>query len=157
MKVKCRYIWIIACIIAITVINSLSFGDDDKDFRVIKIGGVDSFLIRSPLKWSPSGDKLVFVGRSQIIVADTSGNEIAAFKAELPLHRFEWLSDKEIVGFEDSRSRKVEHIRLVKYDIVTGESKVIQEFKKDRPLPMGLMALAANTPVRMAPKVPPAP
>ncbi len=138
MKFKCGNIWIIGCIIAITVIYSVSFGDDDRNFRVIEIGGTDGTPISGPIKWSPSGNKLGFISRSHIFVVDTLGNEIATVKSNQPLHRFEWLTDKEIVAFEDLRSRMIEHIKLVKYDIETGESKVIQEFKKDLPLPRGL-------------------
>ncbi len=138
MKKKGLYLGIVICVVAVIAIYSVSLCRDDKDFRVVEIGEIDGVPISGPMKWAPSGDKIAYAYQSKLVAVDTLGHKILSIGSELSLHRFEWLSEKEIVAFEQLRSRQIEHIRLVRYDITTGESAVIEEFQKNWPLPRGL-------------------
>ena len=134
MKKKCLYIGIIICAMVVIAIYSISLCGDDKGFRVVEIGKIDGIPISGPMKWAPSSDKIAFISNSNLVVADTLGKKIAEFSTEFTPRRFEWLSDKEIVYFERLMSKSIAQIRLIRCDISTGQSTIIEEFKTKKPL-----------------------
>ncbi|GEM_PF-5199381 len=138
MKKKCLYIGIIICAMVVIAIYSISLCGDDKGFRVVEIGKIDGIPISGPMKWAPSSDKIAFISNSNLVVADTLGKKIAEFSTEFTPRRFEWLSDKEIVYFERLMSKSIAQIRLIRCDISTGQSTIIEEFKTKKPLARGI-------------------
>lgn len=125
--------------ILLVAIYSIAFCGDENKFRIVKFEDVGGNRIAGPLKWAPSGDKIAYTRQSNIVVADTLGQMVKIFITGLQTHGFEWLSDKELVVFEKSLEKRIAHIRLVRYDITTGDSETIQEFRKNWPLGRGLI------------------
>ncbi|MEE8404170.1 MAG: hypothetical protein V3S17_02140, partial [candidate division Zixibacteria bacterium] len=83
-------------LLLIMLIRSHSSALDYEITSVIEVGEADFHPYLSPVIWSPDGTMLAFTKGGIIKVSDTLGNVRDIIKLDMPIHRWDWVSDKQI-------------------------------------------------------------
>jgi len=76
-----------------------SFALDYVIKEVIEVGEADFVPFLSPVIWSPDGTKIAFTKGGVIKISDTLGNVQEIIKTEMPIHRWDWVSDSQIAFY----------------------------------------------------------
>jgi hypothetical protein len=67
--------------------------------EVIEVGEADFVPFLQPIIWSPDGSKLAFTKSGIVQISDTLGKVEEVIKLDMPIHRWDWVSDSEIAVF----------------------------------------------------------
>lgn len=132
MKTKTNHKSIIALTMLLLFISCYCFAKDYNINKVIEVGQSDLAPISSPLKWSPDGTKLAYFFNQSLYLSDTLGNSREITHFDLFAHRFEWLSDFEIVIHLQNYSSEPLFHKLIKVDINRIELSILRQFTRRR-------------------------
>jgi hypothetical protein len=93
MKRKLR---IILSVLLMVFPFDASFALDYVIKEVIEVGEAGFAPFVNPIIWSPDGTKIAFTKAGVIYFSDTLGNVQEVIKPEMPIHRWDWVSDNQI-------------------------------------------------------------
>ncbi len=91
-------------VLFISLLGSYCLALDYKITEVIEVGEAGFAPFINPLIWSPDGTKIAFTKAGTIYISDTLGNVQEIIKPEMPLHRWDWVSDSEIAVYTRKRT-----------------------------------------------------
>jgi hypothetical protein len=97
--------------------------------KIIEVGPTDRAPTVWPLKWSPDGAQLAYFLNRSLYISDTLGNSREITHFELFPHRYEWLSDYEIIIHLQKYTVPQPH-KLVKVDVKTSQVSVLEEYTR---------------------------
>jgi hypothetical protein len=124
--------FIVAVLIVFTLFAGMVSGGGYKITKVIDVGPADIGPMVWPFKWSPDGIHLAYFSGGALNVCDTLGKNYGVFSFDLSVHRYEWLSDYEILihGFRDTAvsGRPAYYNRLAELDILNGNQTILEEY-----------------------------
>lgn len=89
----------LALLLLIMLISSHSRALDYEITSVIEVGEADFHPYLSPVIWSPDGTMLAFTKGGVIKISDTLGNVRDIIKLDMPIHRWDWVSDEQIAVY----------------------------------------------------------
>lgn len=106
---------------------------DLKSDRVVLVKSAGANPITGPLKWSPDGTKLAVFDQRTLLVSNTLGNSLRIAEFYMQVHRYEWLSNSEIIlnlilRSYDSVGHYSRANRLLRVDITDGGIEVLEEY-----------------------------
>jgi hypothetical protein len=96
--------------------------------KIIEVGPTDRAPTVWPLKWSPDGTRLAYFLNRSLYISDTLGNSREIIHFDLFPHRYEWLSDNEIIIHLTNYRTESEVNRLVKVDIGNKQLSLLAEY-----------------------------
>lgn len=96
MKSKLKIIW---SVLLLVFPLKVSFALDYAIKEVIEVGEAGFAPFVNPIIWSPDGTKIAFTKAGVIYFSDTLGNVQEVIKPEMPIHRWDWVSDNQIVVY----------------------------------------------------------
>lgn len=86
--------------ICLTVLSaSFAFPLDYTIKEVIEVGEADFVPYLRPVIWSPDGTKIAFTKGGVIKISDTLGNVQDIIKLDMPIHKWDWISDSQIAVY----------------------------------------------------------
>ena len=94
---------------------------------VIEVGPA-TLAPSSPVMWSLDGSKIAYFNGKTLMISDTLGKTTKITTFDLSAHRFEWLSDNEIIIrlIEEGVMPRIS--QLINIDILTGETNLLGQF-----------------------------
>jgi len=103
--------------------------------KVIEVGPAATVIgMSGSVKWSPDGTMLAYFANNFLMVSDTLGNsrQVAAISEQYPV-RAEWASDTEFaVRLKGEKRSDSTLYQLMVYDIVSGKSRLVDEYWRHR-------------------------
>jgi hypothetical protein len=93
--------------------------------KVIEIGPADWVPFLWPIKWSPDGTKISYFYNGYLMISDTLGNTRQVWKANTFPHKYEWLSNNEIIMHQRFMPVNRTIVRLSIIDISTGQEQIL--------------------------------
>jgi hypothetical protein len=111
-------------------VSEIGYADDYEIIQVFKVGPCSGGTSIGPVKWSPDGTKISYFHESSLYISDTLGNNRKIRKLELPIQRYEWLSNYEIVIHLRDFTTKSGINKLIKLDINDSSVSVLEKYKR---------------------------
>lgn len=121
-------------ILLLSVLPYTGFGLDYTIKEVIEVGEADFVPFLKPIIWSPDGTRIAFTKGGVIKISDTLGKVQDIIKLDMPIHKWDWVSDSQIAAymrtFTGNGPETIEELCLV--NTTTNTKSVIHSFTVER-------------------------
>ena len=111
----------------VMLMTGISSAQEFEITDVIEVGPA-TLAPSSPVMWSLDGTKIAYFNGRTLMISDTLGKATEIKTFDLSAHRFEWLSDNEIIIRLIQWGTMPRPLKMVIVDILTGNITVLGQF-----------------------------